>query len=117
MLGFSNFIWVPLSTTYGRRWVLIASATVSLGACIWRATAASYNSFLGACILHGVGAGTAETLPPVLISDIKFLHERGFWMNVYTWGYFGSLMVRTSSGHLRSSGSHSRRWGQSSPAP
>ncbi|CCX33323.1 major facilitator superfamily domain-containing protein [Pyronema domesticum] len=93
VLGFSNFIWVPLSTTFGRRWVLIASGTVSLCACIWRAKANSYNSMMGASILHGIGAGTAETIPPVLIADVMFLNERGFWMNVYTWSYFGSLMV------------------------
>lgn len=38
-------------------------------------------------------AGTAETIPPVLIADVMFLNERGLWMNVYTWSYFGSLMV------------------------
>jgi MFS family permease len=48
---------------------------------------------MGASILHGIGAGTAETIPPVLIADVMFLNERGFWMNVYTWSYFGSLMV------------------------
>ncbi|KAA8913487.1 putative MFS transporter [Sphaerosporella brunnea] len=93
VLGFSNFIWVPLSTTFGRRWALILAAIVSFVACIWRATANSYNHFLGACILHGIGAGPAETIPPVLIADVKLLKDRGFWMNVYTWSYFGSLMV------------------------
>jgi MFS family permease len=82
-----------MSTTFGRRWVLILSATVSLVACIWRATATSYNHFLGACILHGIGAGTSETIPPVLIADVKLLKDRGFWMTVYTWSYFGALMV------------------------
>ncbi|KAF8542748.1 MFS transporter [Trichophaea hybrida] len=93
VLGFSNFIWVPMSTTFGRRWVSILAGLVSLAACIWRANAHSYNSMIGASILHGIGAGTAESIPPVLIADVMFLNERGLWMNVYTWSYFGALMV------------------------
>ena len=57
VLGFSNFIWVPMFTTFGRRWVVIVSGLVSLCACIWRANANSYNSMLGASVLHGIGAG------------------------------------------------------------
>ena len=29
----------------------------------------------------------------MLIADVMFLNERGFWMNVYTWSYFGGVMV------------------------
>ena len=32
-------------------------------------------------------------MPPVLIADVMFLNERGFWMTVYTWSYFGAVMV------------------------
>lgn len=44
---------------------------------IWRAEAHSYKSFLGACVLNGFGAGPSETLPPLIISDVIFLHQRG----------------------------------------
>ena len=83
VLGFSNFIWVPISTSFGRRPVLLASQLICLGSCIWRARANSYGSFMGACILNGIGAGPAETIQPAVIADIFFLHDRGKWNTLY----------------------------------
>ena len=47
ILGFSNFLWVPLATCWGRRPVALLSCMISLGSCVWRATATSYNSYYG----------------------------------------------------------------------
>ncbi|PSK33644.1 hypothetical protein B9Z65_7531 [Elsinoe australis] len=93
VLGFSNFIWVPLSSSFGRRPVYIASNLIVLASMIWRATAGSYSSFMGACVLNGIGAGPAESIQPAVIADIFFLHDRGFWNTVYWTAYMGSLMV------------------------
>src|ERR1700760_500805 len=93
VLGFSNFIWVPISTSFGRRPVLIASQCVCFASMIWRARATSYNSFMGACVLNGIGAGPAETIQPAVIADIFFLHVRGRWNTLYWVVYMGSLMV------------------------
>lgn len=93
VLGFSNFFWVPVATQFGRRTCFIMSCVVCLASMIWRACAQSYGSFLGASILNGFGAGPAETLPPMIVTDVTFLHNRGFYMGLYWWGYFGSLMV------------------------
>lgn len=50
VLGFSNFIWVPMSTSFGRRVVLILSQLICLGSMVWRAQAKTYGSFMGACV-------------------------------------------------------------------
>lgn len=50
VLGFSNFIWVPVQTCFGRRPVLIFSSLICFGSSIWRANAKSYGSFMGACV-------------------------------------------------------------------
>lgn len=84
---------VPISTSCGRRPVFILSQIVCLVASIWRARATSYGSFMGACILNGIGAGPAETIQPAVIADIFFLHDRGFWNTLYWVAYMGSLMV------------------------
>ncbi|OOG00601.1 hypothetical protein ASPCADRAFT_511561 [Aspergillus carbonarius ITEM 5010] len=60
---------------------------------VWRATATSYGSYMGACVLNGFGAGPAETSQPEIIADIIFLHERGSFNTLYFTFYFGSLMV------------------------
>ncbi|KAI9690154.1 MAG: hypothetical protein M1822_009115 [Bathelium mastoideum] len=93
VLGFSNFIWVPISTSFGRRPVYILSQLICLGSCIWRARAKTYGSFMGACVLNGIGAGPAETIQPAVIADIFFLHDRGYWSTLYWVVYMGSLMV------------------------
>ncbi|RHZ62586.1 putative MFS transporter [Aspergillus thermomutatus] len=93
VLGFSNFFWIPMQTTYGRRPVLIFSTLICLVSNIWRALATSYGSYMGACILNGFGAGPAETSQPEIIADILFLHERGAYNTLYFTFYFGSLMV------------------------
>ena len=77
VLGFSNFIWyitttgmdtevadsvvrVPIATSFGRRPVILASTLICLGSNIWRAQAQTYSSFMGACVINGIGAGPAE---------------------------------------------------------
>ncbi|QDS67833.1 hypothetical protein FKW77_007347 [Venturia effusa] len=93
VLGFSNFIWVPISTSFGRRPVLLFSSVLCMGSCIWRARAQTYGSFMGACVLNGIGAGPAETIQPSVIADIFFLHDRGKWNTLYWVVYMGSLMI------------------------
>lgn len=93
VLGFSNFLWVPIATCYGRRPVALFSTLICMISSIWRAKATSYNSFMGACVLHGVGAGPCETLMPQVITDVMFLHDRGKYNTLYFSMYFISLMV------------------------
>ncbi|KAF3760708.1 MFS general substrate transporter [Cryphonectria parasitica EP155] len=93
VLGFSNFIWVPMSTCFGRRPVAILSSLICAFSSVWRARATSYGSFMGACVLNGLGAGPCETLMPQVIADIIFLHDRGKYQTLYFSLYFISLMV------------------------
>ena len=93
VLGFSNFIWVPMSVCFGRRPVAILSILICACSSIWRARATSYNSFMGASILNGLAAGPCETLMPQVIADVIFLHDRGKYQTLYFSMYFISLMV------------------------
>ncbi|KAJ5707624.1 Major facilitator superfamily domain general substrate transporter [Penicillium malachiteum] len=93
VLGFSNFIWIPLSTLFGRRPVLILSALICLASNVWRALAPSYASYMGACVMNGIGVGPAETTQPQIIADIMFLDDRGAYNTLYFLFYFGSLTV------------------------
>ncbi|KAL1638620.1 hypothetical protein SLS58_008738 [Diplodia intermedia] len=93
VLGFSNFVWVPISSSFGRRPVLFFSTLICFASAIWRAEAKSYSSFMGAAVVNGIGAGPAETMQPAIIADIFFLHDRGKWNTMYWVAYMGSLMV------------------------
>ncbi|KAI6374364.1 hypothetical protein MCOR25_003153 [Pyricularia grisea] len=82
--GVSNFVWVPLANKYGRRPVYILSYSIYLACAVWLVFEESYNGFLAGRILMGVGSGAAETIAPISIADIFFLHERGAIMALYT---------------------------------
>lgn len=51
---------IPISTSFGRRPVLILSTLICLASNVWRAAAPTYASYMGACVLNGIGAGPAE---------------------------------------------------------
>ncbi|PTB63296.1 MFS general substrate transporter [Trichoderma citrinoviride] len=93
ILGFSNLVWIPISTCFGRRPALIFSTLVCTVSSIWRVRATSYKSFLGASALNGFGAGPCESLMPQIIADIIFLHDRGKYQTLYFAIYFGSLSI------------------------
>lgn len=82
--GMGSFIWVPAANKWGRRPVYIASYLLYFATAVWLIFEKSYGGFLAGRILMGLGAGAAETLAPMTIADIFFLHERGTFMSAYT---------------------------------
>jgi MFS family permease len=75
--GLGNFLWVPLANKYGRRPVYLASYAIYFASAIWLSFERSYVGFLIGRILIGFGSGAAETIAPISIADVFFLHERG----------------------------------------
>ncbi|KAJ5999402.1 hypothetical protein N7451_007212 [Penicillium sp. IBT 35674x] len=87
-LGYANFVIIPCVNIFGRRSTALACMLICIGANIWQAVSTSYHSLLGARVLIGIGAASSESIMPVVISDMTFLHERGTWMGAYFWAYF-----------------------------
>lgn len=83
LMGVSCFIWVPLANKYGRRPVYIASYLIYTAAALALVFIDSYGYFLAGRILLGFGAGAAETIAPITVADIFFLHQRGAMMSLY----------------------------------
>ncbi|KAL2129075.1 hypothetical protein VTI74DRAFT_8267 [Chaetomium olivicolor] len=84
MQGIGNFIWVPVVNKYGRRPTYVISYAIYFATAVWLSFEHSYGAFLAGRILMGLGAGAAETVAPITIADIFFLHERGAVMAFYT---------------------------------
>jgi MFS family permease len=80
-----NYILLPVALAYGRRPVFLASTVILFASTIWAATQNSYKSHLGARVLSGLATGASESLLPLMLSEVTFLHERGKIMAVY-WG-------------------------------
>lgn len=78
--GTGNFFWVPLTNKFGRRPIYITSYAIYLVCAIWLIFEKTYDGFLAGRIILGLGAGAAETIAPISIADVFFLHERGFVM-------------------------------------
>ena len=71
-LGYSNFIIVPCSNIFGRRFTCIIFGVLTIGTSIWEALATSYPSLIGARVLNGVATATNESLM-VKPSRIRYL--------------------------------------------
>ncbi|KAK0630021.1 major facilitator superfamily domain-containing protein [Bombardia bombarda] len=84
MQGIGNFIWVPVANKYGRRPTYVLSYLIYTACAIWLCFDHTYDGFLAGRIVMGFGAGAAETIAPITIADVFFLHERGTVMSLYT---------------------------------
>ncbi len=82
-LGYANFIIIPACYVFGRRPVILLCSLIVLAGNVWQAAARSYNSFLGARLLSGVGAAANESIMAVVVADVFFLHERGKFVGFY----------------------------------
>ena len=71
---------MPLTNKYGRRPIYVASYLLYFACATWLIFENRYAAFLVGRILLGIGAGAAETIAPLSIADVFFLHERGFVM-------------------------------------
>lgn len=78
--GMSNLFYMPLIIKYGRRPVYIVSILLYGAFSLWAGLAKSYPSELAARLLLGFAGGAADSLAPLTITDVFFLHERGLIM-------------------------------------
>ncbi|PTB65290.1 MFS general substrate transporter [Trichoderma citrinoviride] len=84
LMGVGNIVWVPAANKWGRRPVYILSFAIYFATAVWLIFEKSYARYLAGRILMGFGSGAAETLAPITIADVFFLHERGRIMSAYT---------------------------------
>jgi len=78
--GVGNLFWMPLILKYGRRPIYIVSFAAYTACAIWSGVSTSFASELASRVLMGFFSGSGECMAPLTISDIFFLHERGFYM-------------------------------------
>ncbi|CAH0027566.1 unnamed protein product [Clonostachys rhizophaga] len=84
-LGWGTLITQQLALSYGRRPVLVASSVLTTFVTLWSAYVRSQGEFYVNRIILGIVSSPMETLIEVIIGDIYFTHERGFFMGVYSW--------------------------------
>ncbi|KAB8202665.1 major facilitator superfamily domain-containing protein [Aspergillus parasiticus] len=92
-LGYANFLIVPFSNIFGRRFASISLAVVTLLTVLWEALATSHKAFLAARVVNGLTTATTESIMMQVIADVLFLNERGLWTGIYFTSYFFGLFL------------------------
>lgn len=84
---------MPLANCFGRRPVVIVCGIVCVLANVWQALVTSFPSFIGARVVSGLGAAANESIMPVVVCDLLFVHQRGRSMALYFWAYFIGVFI------------------------
>jgi MFS family permease len=77
MVGLSNYFLIPLAVTFGRRPVIVFCGAIAWAACVWAGQSQSLESHLAARCVQAIGAGAVESLIPLIVQDMSFIHQRG----------------------------------------
>ncbi|RYP91957.1 hypothetical protein DL770_001931 [Monosporascus sp. CRB-9-2] len=92
-LGYANFVIVPAANVWGRRPVVLVCGLVCILANVWQGLVTGYGSFIGARVISGLGAAANESIMPMVVADMLFVHQRGRSMALYFWAYFIGLFI------------------------
>ena len=81
---------------FGTRPTFLLASILLFGTAIWSAVARSWDSLVAARIISAFAGSCGEALPATVVTDLFFLHERGWWMGVYIFffqcaGYIGTI--------------------------
>lgn len=71
LLGFSisQLIYGPLSDRIGRKTMVVGGLTIFTLACLWSAMTHSYQHFMIARVIQGIGAGSCMTMSRAILRD------------------------------------------------
>ncbi|KKY18080.1 putative mfs transporter [Phaeomoniella chlamydospora] len=83
LLGIGNLFWVPMSTKFGKRPIMLISMAMLFAILIWTAKAQTFNSLLAARCLSGFASSAGESIVPGIVSDMFFIHERATMLSIY----------------------------------
>lgn len=73
---------------FGRRPAFLLASFLLFATTVWQAATHNWHSMVAARILGGFAAAAGEALGAAICADLFFLHERGWWMGLYT-GFAG----------------------------
>jgi len=96
-IGLANFFWIPTSIYFGKRPCFLVASFTFFACTLWAGGAQSFHSLVAARVISSFVAAVAEAFATSSIADLFFLHERGWWMGVWslsagTGGPLGSII-------------------------
>ncbi|KAM0547274.1 hypothetical protein ACHAPJ_010409 [Fusarium lateritium] len=103
-LGYGTLITQCLALNYGRRPTLLFSILATTFVTLWSAYVKTRGEFFANRIILGAVSSPMETLIEVIIGDVFFVHDRGFYMGMYCWTLWcGAFLAPVASGYVAES--------------
>ncbi|KAL3466690.1 major facilitator superfamily domain-containing protein [Aspergillus heterothallicus] len=100
-MGWGTMITQSLALKYGRRPILVGCIISVTVVTVWAAYMRSRGEYFVNRVLLGIFASPQETLIEMIIGDLFFTHDRGFYMGAYSWALFsGALLSPVASGYV-----------------
>ncbi|KAF5546700.1 hypothetical protein FNAPI_8718 [Fusarium napiforme] len=81
-LGAASPLVSALARKYGKRPLFVGSSAIGVVGCLVAEFAPGYNQLLAGRVLQGLGSSAYESLCLSVISDLYFVHERGFYVSI-----------------------------------
>jgi len=76
--------FAPLANVYGRRPIYLILTLVAIATNFGSGASQKWIQVVATRVLNGIGASAAPGLGAATVCDLYFLHERGFYMGIYT---------------------------------
>ncbi|KAM0788370.1 hypothetical protein ACM66B_001510 [Microbotryomycetes sp. NB124-2] len=82
--GIGNWIFLPLSLCLGRRPIFLVASLMLVASSVWAAKSGdSFNSHFAARLVQGLSAGATESLLPLIVTDMTYVHQRSTAFGIY----------------------------------
>ncbi|PQE25602.1 HOL1 (member of major facilitator superfamily) protein [Rutstroemia sp. NJR-2017a BBW] len=109
MVGIGNYIVLPFALAYGRRPAFLMAAlclVISTAGC---AASTNFAGHLTGRVFQGLTAGATESLLPLMLTEITFMHQRALVFGLY-WSFQTAFSSALSLGSSYETAALSWRW-------
>ncbi|KAJ4350335.1 uncharacterized protein N0V89_008956 [Didymosphaeria variabile] len=83
VMAFGALGLLPLAFVFGRRPVFLFAVTLAFISNVAAATSENLGGHFVSRIFLGLATGATESLLPLILSDVTFVHERSFYFGLY----------------------------------
>ncbi|KAF9637695.1 Sugar transporter conserved site [Lasiodiplodia theobromae] len=81
--GVGNYLVLPFALAYGRRPAFLLAAVALVASCIGAAASRDFIGHLVARIFQGLTSGATESLLPLMMAEVTYVHQRGKVFGLY----------------------------------
>jgi MFS family permease len=82
--GVAPVFFAPIANVYGRRPIYLFFTIIAIATNFGSAVSQKWIQVVATRVLNGIGASAAPGLGAATVCDLYYLHERGFYMGIYT---------------------------------